>query len=320
MEVIEVAGLSKDYRQHFWTPLRRVLDNVSFSVSDGEIFGFLGPNGAGKSTTIKILFEIIFPTAGSAKILGKPIGDKSIKSRIGFLPENPYFYDYLTANQFLEFHGGLCGMSPDQLKKRIPEVLDLVGMRGTRSMYLRSFSKGMLQRIGLAQAIIHNPDLIILDEPMTGLDPLGRREVRDLMLHLKSQKKTIFFSTHILSDVESICHRVAILNKGRLLSCGSLDELISVEVRSVDMVWHQPSEPLKNYILSVDPAASVSSGSIFLNFGRKPAESARDFEARIQGVVQKGMSFGGELHSLSPKKESLEDVFVRQVGSLESRV
>lgn len=320
MEVIEVHGLTKDYRQHFWSPLRRVLDNASFSVNSGEIFGFLGPNGAGKSTTIKILFEIIFPSSGTAKIFGKPVGDKSVKSRVGFLPENPYFYDYLTTTQFLEFHGGLSGMSPDALKRRIPEVLELVGMRGTKDMSLRSFSKGMLQRVGLAQAIIHNPDLVILDEPMTGLDPLGRREVRDLMLHLKSQKKTIFFSTHILSDVESICNRVAIMNRGKLLSCGSLDELISVEVQSVDMVWHKPSDALKSYLSSLGLLASATSSSIFSRLSRQPAESTPEFESRIQSVVQKGIGLGGELHSLSPKKESLEDVFVRQVGNLESRV
>ncbi|MDB5037515.1 MAG: uncharacterized protein JWQ35_1043, partial [Bacteriovoracaceae bacterium] len=176
--IVEVENLCKDYRQHFWTPLRRVLNSVSFQVKKGEIFGFLGPNGSGKSTTIKILFEIIFPTSGTARIFGKELGDKEAKRRIGFLPENPYFYDYLTSQQFLKFHGELLGLKPDFLKKRIPEVLSIVGMRGTESMYLRSFSKGMLQRIGLAQAIVHDPELVILDEPMTGLDPVGRKEVR----------------------------------------------------------------------------------------------------------------------------------------------
>lgn len=320
MNVIEVRGLSKDYRQHFWTPLRRVLDNVSFEVAEREIFGFLGPNGAGKSTTIKILFEIIFPTSGSATIFGKPLGDPAIKSRVGFLPENPYFYDYLTATQFLEFHGGLLGLDRSALKRRIPEVLELVGMKGTAQMYLRSFSKGMLQRIGLAQSIIHNPDLVILDEPMTGLDPLGRREVRDLMLHLRDKGKTIFFSTHILSDVESICHRVAILNKGKLLSCGSLDELISVDVKYVDLIWHRPNSQFRELVKKLDPHSIATQESLFMKIEKSLSESAAEFEGRIQGFIQEGLKLGCTLHTLSPKKESLEDVFVRQVGQLESRV
>jgi len=320
MTVIEVNELSKDYRQHFWTPLRRVLDRVTFSVQESEIFGFLGPNGAGKSTTIKILFEIIFPTSGSAKIFGKDVGDKDVKAKIGFLPENPYFYDYLSATQFLNFHGGLMGMDHQTLKRRVPEVLELVGMKGTERMYLRSFSKGMLQRVGLAQAIIHDPDLIILDEPMTGLDPLGRREVRDLMLHLKSKGKTIFFSTHILSDVESICHRVAILNKGKLLSCGSLDELISVDVKSVDMVWLQPNSEFRERAQRIDANLIASPESLFMKIERGISESKADFDFRIQGFVQDGLQKGVKLQSLSPRKESLEDVFVRQVGRLETRV
>ena len=320
MAVVDIEGLSKDYRQHFWTPLRRVLDGVSFKVEEGEIFGFLGPNGAGKSTTIKILFQIIFPTLGTARIYGKEIGDKSYKKRIGFLPENPFFHDYLSAEQFLEFHGGLYGMSPDDLKRRIPEVLELVGMRGTRQMYLRSFSKGMLQRIGLAQAIIHNPDLIILDEPMTGLDPLGRREVRDLMQHLRDQKKTIMFSTHILSDVESVCHRVAILNKGKLLSCGALEELVSVEVKAVDMSWRRPSPRLLELLKKLDPKLYLSAELASIKVDRKSGESSKDFEERVHSIVNESLPLGGTLQAVSPKKDRLEDVFLRQVGHLESRV
>ncbi len=320
MNVIEVEGLTKDYRQHFWTPLRRVLDHVSFSVEQGEIFGFLGPNGAGKSTTIKILFEIIYPTSGTARVLGRPLGDRDIKSRVGFLPENPYFHDYMKAREFLEFHGGLLGMDSQKLKSRIPEVLEIVGMRGTAEMSLRSFSKGMLQRIGLAQAIIHDPDLVILDEPMTGLDPMGRREVRDIMLHLRDQKKTIFFSTHILSDVESICRRAVILNKGKLISCGFLEDLISVEVRAVDLIWHQASSELKTMMSQVDSRSVVAQERVFSTIEKSSDESADEFQARIQSIVEKGQKLKGQLHTLSPKKETLEDVFVRQVGRMESRV
>lgn len=320
MNVIEVENLSKDYRQHFWTPLRRVLNSVSFEVKQGEIFGFLGPNGSGKSTTIKILFEIIFPSAGKARLFGKHIGDKEAKRRIGFLPENPYFYDFLTSTQFLNFHGRLLGLSSETLKRRIPEVLALVGMKGTDSMYLRSFSKGMLQRIGLAQAIVHDPDLVILDEPMTGLDPLGRKEVRDLMVALKDQGKTVFFSTHILSDVETLCDRVAILNKGILLKCGSLTDLLSVETKYVDFVWRVESEKTLGQLKSLGGKFSVMGNIAYIKVEPLPNETLNAFESRMNQTVQKGMEMGGRLQSFSPKKESLEDVFVKQVGHLETRV
>lgn len=318
--VIEVERLSKDYRLHFWTPLRRVLNGVSFHVDRGEIFGFLGPNGSGKSTTIKILLQIIFATEGSAKLFGKEVGDRSTKARVGFLPENPYFYEYLTSRQFLEFHARLLGLDDAILDKKISETLELVGMKGTDNVYLRHFSKGMLQRIGLAQAIIHDPDLVILDEPMTGLDPVGRKEVRDLMVHLKEGGKTVFFSTHILSDVETVCDRVAIMNKGRLLQCGTLDELISVDIRYVDMVWGTHNEALVKYLKTFDGRISVSKESLYCKISPKPGEHAAQFEQRITEIVQKGISLGGRLQSVSPKKENLEDVFVKQVGHLESRI
>jgi ABC-2 type transport system ATP-binding protein len=320
VNVIEVQGLTKDYRQHFWTPKRRVLNNVSFEVRQGEIFGFLGPNGAGKSTTIKILLQIIYPSRGQALVMGKPLGDRSAKKHLGFLPENPYFYDYLTAHQFLSFHGSLYGLDESVLKKRIPAVLEMVGMRGTDKLHLRSFSKGMLQRIGIAQAIIHDPELVILDEPMTGLDPLGRREVRDLMIELQSRGKTIFFSTHILSDVESICHRVAILNKGKLLSCGTLEDLISVEIKSADLVWASVPDGLTQVLKEASSHYSPGLETIFMKMSRRESESSQGFQLRVQSIVQRCVSAGASLQMLSPKKESLEDVFVRQVGQMESRV
>jgi len=320
VNVIDVEGLSKDYRQHFWTPLRRVLHNVTFVVREAEIFGFLGPNGSGKSTTIKILLEIIFPTEGRAKLFGKDVGDSDAKRHIGFLPENPYFYDYLTSTQFLEFHGSLQGMSRDQIHSRIPKILEQVGMRGTEHMRLRNFSKGMLQRIGLAQAILHDPKLVILDEPMTGLDPVGRKEVRDLMLQLREQGKTVFFSTHILSDVEMVCDRVAILNKGHLLSCGKVDELIAADIRYVDLVWGGHSPKLLDYLRTLDTKLSVSAESIYLKVFPHAKESGKDFERRMNEIVQKGIELGGAIQTISPKKETLEDVFVKQVGHMESRV
>jgi len=196
----------------------------------------------------------------------------------------------------------------------------MVGMKGTDHLYLRSFSKGMLQRIGIAQAIIHDPELVILDEPMTGLDPLGRREVRDLMIELQSRGKTIFFSTHILSDVESICHRVAILNKGKLLSCGTLADLISVEIKSADLVWASVSGSLAKKLKEASSHFSPGLETVFMKMARRDSESSRDFQSRVQSVVQMGAAEGASLQMLSPKKESLEDVFVRQVGQMESRV
>lgn len=320
MNVIDVRNLSKDYKQHFWTPSRRVLHSVSFQVRRGEIFGFLGPNGSGKSTTIKILFEIIFPTEGEAFLFGKPLGDKTAKAAIGFLPENPYFYEYLTSTQFLKFHGQLMGMDTSVLKRRIPEVLELVGMKGTDNMPLRAFSKGMLQRIGLGQAILHDPDLVILDEPMTGLDPVGRKEVRDLMLHLRDEGKTVFFSTHILSDVETVCHRVAILHKGKLLRSGTLEELISVNTQYVDMIWNGATEGLLNILSRRQLKWERSGDSLYMKFEPLAAESPNQFQERMNQFVAEALATGSRLTTLSPKRESLEDIFLKQIGPSESRV
>lgn len=320
MSVIEVRSLSKYYRQHFWTAKRKVLDSVSFKVEAGEVFGFLGPNGSGKSTTIKILLGIIYQSSGEAELFDKPIGNRQAKSRLGFLPENPYFYEHLTARKFLEFHGSLWGLSNSHLKRRIPEVLELTGMKGTDDLRLRGFSKGMLQRVGLAQSILHDPDLVILDEPMTGLDPVGRKEVRDLMLELKSRGKTVFFSTHILSDVESICDRVAILNRGKLLSCGMLDELISVDTNYFDMVWRYDASGLEDWFRSIGEEPILQSESIYLKVRRKEAEAQAEFEKRVDSLVHEGMAKGARLKALSPKNESLEEIFMRQVGHMDSRV
>lgn len=297
------------------------MDSISFHVNQGEIFGFLGPNGAGKSTTIKILLGIIFADSGEAELLGQKVGTRETKRRIGFLPENPYFYDYLTSSEFLTFHGRLWGMSDAQIKTRIPEVLQIVGMRGTEEMRLRSFSKGMLQRIGLAQAILHDPDFVILDEPMTGLDPLGRKEVRDLMLQLRSMGKTVFFSTHILSDVEAICDRVAILNKGRLLSCGSLKDLISVESKYADLVLVHVESELESWLREQKVEELLPHGtSIYCKLRPQSGESQESFERRLNAMLSEILKRGGRVQSLTHRQDSLEDVFVKQIGQLESRV
>ena len=320
MNVIELDNITKDFRQHFWTPKRRVLDGITFSVKSGEVFGFLGPNGSGKTTTIKILFEILFPTLGAARIFGRPVGDKESKRRIGFLPENPYFYDYLTAQQFLEFHGQLTGCSRSYIRKRIPEVLELTGMKGTNDIHLRNFSKGMLQRIGLAQAIIHDPDLVILDEPLTGLDPLGRKEVRDLMVRLRDEGKSVFFSTHILSDVELICDRVAILSKGKVLKCGALDELVSYDKKYVDMVWKSVGSELLSYIEKQSINLRHSADQIAFQISRQQDEDQASFEKRTHEILKKGVDSGAVICSFSPREATLEEVFVKEIGNMEYRV
>lgn len=235
MFAIETEELSKDYTVGFWRPRPyRALDGLTLRVQPGEVFGFLGPNGAGKSTTLKLLMQLIYPTSGVARILGRPVGDAGVKKRIGFLPENPYFYDYLTAEELLRYFAGLFEL-PDR-DRRVATVLDEVGLGAERRMRLRSFSKGMIQRVGIAQAILNEPEVVFFDEPMSGLDPLGRRDVRQLMLRLRDRGCTIFFSSHILSDAETLCTRVGIVAQGRLLASGALSEIASFE-RAAGSWW-----------------------------------------------------------------------------------
>src|SRR5512132_1614364 len=227
MAVIEISNLTKDYEVGFWRKRKvRALDGLSLSVEPGQIFGFLGANGAGKTTTLTLLMRLIYPTAGSARILDHDIGDVAMHARIGYLPENPYFYDYLTPREFLDYCGQLFGLDQSARRRRTEELLTLVNLDNKSwKRQLRKFSKGMLQRVGLAQALVNNPEVVFLDEPMSGLDPVGRREVRDLISELRDEGKTVFMCSHILSDIEVLCDRVAILKKGRLAQVGYLDEL-----------------------------------------------------------------------------------------------
>src|SRR5437867_4296575 len=221
MAAIEILGLHKTYQVGFWRKRPKVaLKPLTLSVEEGEIFGFLGPNGAGKTTTLKMLMGLVFPTGGTARILGLELDDPRMKAQIGFLPEQPYFYDYLTAGELLKYYGRLSGVDAKQLSQRTEAVLERVGLKDAANLQLRKFSKGMLQRVGIAQAILHDPKVVFLDEPMSGLDPAGRREIRELIQNLKDEGKTIFFSTHILSDAEALCDRVAVINKGELCGIG----------------------------------------------------------------------------------------------------
>jgi len=237
MTVVEIENLTKDFAVGFWKkrPMR-ALDNLSLQINQGEIFGFLGPNGAGKSTTIKLLMNLLYPTSGSARILGEPVSSTEMHKNIGYLPENPYFYDYLTPVELLTYVGRLFGLSGEVLKSRTRALIDTVGLGYAENRQLRKFSKGMVQRLGIAQALINEPKIVFLDEPMSGLDPIGRMDVRRIVLSLKAHGATVFFCSHILPDVESICDRVAILNRGKLQEVGALADILKVGVKNHEVI------------------------------------------------------------------------------------
>jgi ABC-2 type transport system ATP-binding protein len=239
MLALEIEELSKTFSVGFWKKRPRcVLKPLNLSVQEGEVFGYLGPNGAGKTTTLKILMGLVYPTTGTARILGHSIDRPEAKLNIGFSPEQPYFYDHLTAQELLEYYGRLSGIPAGDRSRLAASALQRVGLKDIDRLHLRKFSKGMLQRVSLAQAILHDPKFLFLDEPMSGLDPIGRREVRDLIQELKDEGKTVFFSTHILSDAETLCDRVAVLDKGELRGIGVVRELLQQSEKSVEILWH----------------------------------------------------------------------------------
>jgi ABC-2 type transport system ATP-binding protein len=299
--------LTKDYAVGFWRKRPyRALDRLSLEVRTGEIFGFLGPNGAGKTTTLKLLMQLVYPTAGRAEILGRPVGDVAVRRRIGYLPENPYFYDHLTAEELLSYFASLFGYRGADRKGRVVRLLDEVGIAGERRLQLRKFSKGMLQRVGIAQALVNDPEVIFLDEPMSGLDPLGRREVRALMLRLREQGRTVFFSSHILADAEALCSRVAILAGGRLTAGGTMGNLQAFEVRGWEMVVSDLTPG------ALDRLASIVRRATAIADGRYALEIAP--ETSPERALAEVTAAGGHLVSLNPMRETLEDLFVRHVG------
>lgn len=305
MNDIVIEKLSKAYPSGWpGRPSFVALSGLSLTVGRGEIFGFLGPNGAGKTTTLKILLGLVRATSGTAILLGKPAGDVETRRRVGFLPESPYFYDYLTAEEFLGFYGQLAGLDRAGIAPRITTLLELVGLVEARTRQLRKFSKGMLQRIGLAQALIHDPQLVILDEPMTGLDPVGRKQVRDLILGLRDRGKTVFFSTHILPDVEMICDRVGIVMKGRLLASGRVEDLVNQEhTQSVEIVCHEIN--MENCSVIRTNAARV------IQQGRQCLIVLPNTEL-LDETVAEIRRRGGRLVSVTPHKASLEDLFFQE--------
>src|SRR3954469_11652905 len=243
MPALATYDLTKEYALGFWRKRPYLaLDRLTLAVEPGEVFGFLGPNGAGKTTTLKLLMRLVFPTAGRAELLGQPLGDLSVRRRIGYLPEHPYFYDYLNAEELLAYFAGLFGYRGGERRQRVDRLLDEVGIGAERRLQLRKFSKGMLQRVGIAQAVVNDPEVVFLDEPMSGLDPLGRREIRELILRLRGRGCTVFFSSHVLADAEALCSRVAVMANGRLSGTGKLSDLVAFEVRGWELVISGLSE------------------------------------------------------------------------------
>jgi len=306
---IRTRELSKDYYVGFWRPRPyRALDRLSIDVAPGDVFGFLGPNGAGKTTTLKLLMQLVFPTSGEAEILGRPLGDVAVRRRIGYLPENPYFYDHLTAEELLEYYGRLFGMAPADRRRRIPATLDRLGIGAERRLALRKYSKGMLQRIGIAQALLNDPEVLFLDEPMSGLDPLGRRDVRALMLELRDQGRTILFSSHILSDAEALCSQVAIVAKGRLAAAGPLTELREFAVQGWELVMAGvPAAALDRIRARARRIQAIAGDRYVIDLppDGRPEETLRE----LTGA-------GATMISINPLRETLEDVFIRRVAEM----
>lgn len=306
MAALEILGLAKSYPTGFWRKtLRPALSPLELTVNEGETFGFLGPNGAGKTTTLKLLMGIIFPTSGSARILGRDFRDPEVKREVGFLPEQPYFYDYLSAPELLNYYARLSGVSDEQRHKRIPELLERVGLGDAGNKQLRKFSKGMLQRVGIAQAIVHDPKLIFFDEPMSGLDPIGRREVRELIQGLKDEGKTIFLTTHILSDAESLCDRVAIIHKGDLRGIGVVEDLTSKSADKTEVVWRG--------------AHALTGVASLLAEHHVTGDIVRGIVASEQAdvLLEKLRQQQAHVISLTPLQGTLEDYFVAQTSGRE---
>ncbi len=308
MRALATDELTKDYAIGFWRKRPyRALDRLTLDVEPGEVFGFLGPNGAGKTTTLKLLMQLVYPTSGRAELLGRPLGDLSVKRRIGYLQENPYFYDHLTAEELLHYFAGLFGYPAAERRARTRRLLDEVGVGAERRMQLRKFSKGMLQRVGIAQALINDPELVIFDEPMSGLDPLGRRDVRSLILRLRDSGCTVFFSSHVLSDAETLCSRVAILAKGRLVATGRLTEILAFHARGWELVVSHVGDAMVSMLESrAHRLVRISEGRYALELPLDPPPER--FVAELAGA-------GAKLVSLNPLRETLEDFFVQQVTS-----
>jgi ABC-2 type transport system ATP-binding protein len=311
MDAIRTEALTKHYRVGFWRPRPYLaLEALTLQVREGEVFGFLGPNGSGKTTTLKLLMQLTYPSSGRAEILGRPVGDVSVRRRIGYLPENPYFYDYLTAEELLQYFAGLFGYSAAERRRRATSLLDEVGIGAERRLQLRKFSKGMLQRVGIAQAIINDPEVVFFDEPMSGLDPLGRRHIRELILGLRDRGCTVFFSSHVLSDAETLCSRVAILARGRLAAVGDLSEIHAFQPRAWEVVVAGLTDAVLEKV--TDSGQVVRATSI----GAERYALELPLSVAPDRVIADLVAHGAQLVSVHPVRETLEDFFVRQIGAV----
>jgi len=308
---IDVQDLKKTYRTPFTRKKVEALRGVTFGVERGHIFGFVGPNGAGKTTTIRTLMGLIRPTGGSAKLLGDELPSRAARFKIGFLPESPYFYDYLDVGELCDLAGRLFGLPPAVRKKRADELIEKVGLGRARSQSLKKFSKGMLQRAGLAQALMNDPELVVLDEPMSGLDPIGRKEVRDLILELRDQGKTVFFSTHILSDVEAITDRVAIIARGELQAHGTPAELVSQRLQGIDVVVRLPAT-------APDGDAALAGGASRVRRVGDELSLTLPADADVDAWLARAHAAGARVVSVAPRHETLEELFLREVSGAEA--
>ncbi len=302
--VIEITELSKEYRPLFGLQRLLALDKLSLEIERGELFGLLGPNGAGKTTCVKLLLGLIFPTGGEMKILGRTIHSPAIKRQIGYLPEGSYFPDFLKGEEVLRFYGRLYGLRGTDLERRIDETLETVGLSHARRTLARYYSKGMRQRVGLGQALLSEPAILILDEPTTGLDPIARREIRDILIQLKEQDRTLLICSHELLEVEMMCDRVGILNRGRLVECGSVSSLVYSD---------KDVEVLVRGVAADKIAPLETQGVSLVDAGRDTHRLVISRERGVLGVLQSIESAGGTVVQMSPRKESLEDIFIRSV-------
>ena len=298
---IEIDGLSKEYPFGFLNlKKKRSLENLTMQVETGEVFGFLGPNGAGKSTTIKLLMRLIFPTSGTARILGKSIDDVRMHERIGYLPEQPYFYDYLTATEVLEYFARFHQMTAADRHERVAKMLKKVGLETAKKIQLRKYSKGMLQRVGLAQAILHDPEVVVLDEPMSGLDPLGRREVRDIILELKRAGKTVLFSTHILTDAEMLCDRVGVIVGGKLRGVGTPGEIVGIQTQGMEILFELHGEAKNTPLFS----RAMKTGERY---------RVQVSESELYSALEELKAAGARILSVAQIKPTLEEFFMNLV-------
>lgn len=296
--VLEVTELHKSFKTGFIPREKKILKGITFSVAKGEIFGYLGPNGAGKTTTLKCILGLIFPDQGKISLFGLPHFSLKAKQNIGFLPENPYFYDYLTAGEFLRFYAQLFSIKKNIKEKKIADLLKLVGLEQAEALQLRKFSRGMLQRIGLAQALINDPSLVFLDEPLGGLDPIGRKEIRDIILRLKDEGKTVFLCSHILQDIEMICDRVAIIIQGRIINQGKLQDLVSEKILFTEIIL---SGMETGFLQQYGECVAAGGGRVLLRVYD---------EEKVNQVIDSVSSKKAKIYSLIPRTATLEDLFI----------